>query len=125
MQSDFEKWLTFPNNTFHTVLCTKDKIPNNRVSLLFPCCSRLENVIMEKRSIPPTKVNRNYDRAGYEFKYKFKATDTGIMIILLTFKFENIIPNCYVSQLFPVHQIQKYYNGNKAGNTNQCKQKLR
>lgn len=67
---------------------------------------------MEKRRIPQTKVNRNYDKAGYEFKYKFKATDTGIMIILLTFKLENIIPNCYVSQLFPVQQIQKYYNRN-------------
>lgn len=47
---------------------------------------------MEKRRIPQTKVNRNYDKAGYEFKYKFKATDTGIMIISLTFKLENIIP---------------------------------
>lgn len=40
------KNLTFPNNTFHTVLCTKERIPSILVSLLFPCGARKTIIIL-------------------------------------------------------------------------------
>jgi len=49
------KGLTFPNNTFHTVLCTKERIPNSRVSLLFPCSLRI-TIHQIKLLIIPTNI---------------------------------------------------------------------